>query len=68
MAEKIRNNSLEKDPKLRAPLKSLVPVTWVAALYCSARAYIVLEDIINLRSLPVSTFAFVSWTEFIPHF
>lgn len=67
VAEKIRNNSPHKDADLYAPLKSLIPITSVAAIYCLARGYIVMDDLINLRLLPASAYASVNWSVFIPH-
>jgi hypothetical protein len=67
VAEKIRNNSPHKDADLYVPLKSLIPITSVAALYCLARGYVVMDDLINLRLLPVSAYASVNWSAFIPH-
>jgi hypothetical protein len=67
IAETLRNNSPNKDKDLDVPLKALIPVTTVAALYCIARAYIMIEGFVVLRSLPNSTYDSVDWTVFLPH-
>jgi hypothetical protein len=67
IAAAIRNNSPDKDPDLEAPLKALIPVTTVAAIYCFARAYIVIEDFVILRALPASAYETVDWGAFFPH-
>lgn len=67
IAEKIRNNSPRKDADLHVPLKGLIPITFVAAVYCLARGYAVMDDLINLRLLPSSAYASVNWSVFIPH-
>ena len=40
----------------------------LGALYMFARASILLEDLVNLRQLPVSAYSSVNWNAFIPHF
>ncbi|KUJ07804.1 uncharacterized protein LY89DRAFT_352900 [Mollisia scopiformis] len=67
VAEKIRNNSPHKDTDLYTPLKSLMPITFVAAVYCLARGYVVIDDLVNLRLLPASAYESVRWSPFIPH-
>ena len=68
IAASVRNNSMSRDPELTVPLKALLPVYVVAFVYCHARTYIFLEDIIELRSLPRSAFVTVNWAQFVPHF
>ncbi|KAI9881138.1 MAG: hypothetical protein M1830_008296 [Pleopsidium flavum] len=63
----IRNNSVSNDPTLTLPLKAILPIYMVAVFYCHARAYIFLEDIIELRSLPLSAYTNVSWSALFPH-
>ena len=65
--ECIRNNSVDKDPQLRTPLKLLLPMTLTGFLYCCARLYIIVADIIELRSLPASAYATVDWIKVLPH-
>ncbi len=67
IANKLRNNSPDHDPLLTIPLRVWVPVTIVCFLYCVSRAYILIEDAIGLRQLPVSAFETVEWAEFVPH-
>ena len=49
------------------PMAFSIPSSMLGAFYCVARAYILLEDIIGLRSLPASAFATVDWTLCLPH-
>ena len=49
---RLRNISPEHDPVKDVPLKAIFPLTLLAAFYCFARAYILIEDVIALRSLP----------------
>ena len=65
--ECIRNNSVDKDPQLRTPLKLLLPMTLTGVLYCCARLYIIIADIIELRSLPASAYTTVDWIKLLPH-
>lgn len=67
-AASLRNNSSGHDPSLTVPLKALIPITVAGACYCIARAYILLEDFINLRALPPSAYDTVNWSGFLPHF
>ena len=53
-------------PKPDIPMRWLVPCTALCALYCVGRAYVLIEDIIGLRSLPSSSFETVVWTRYLP--
>lgn len=63
----IRNNSVSNDVALTLPLKAILPIYIVALFYCHARTYIFLEDIIELRSLPLSAYTTVDWSALFPH-
>jgi hypothetical protein len=63
----LENNSLRKDPIMHTPL-GLIAVTWVCGIfYCLSRAYVVIADIIELRSLPSSAYQEVEWSGYWPH-
>ncbi|KAF2431350.1 hypothetical protein EJ08DRAFT_669985 [Tothia fuscella] len=66
-AARVRNNSPSNDPSLYVPLKAILPINIIGVLYCSARTYILLSDVFELRSLPSSVFVTVDWANFIPH-
>lgn len=65
-----------KDPEVRTimGITALLP-RWLAvmlhlpiiALYISARAYIIVEGFASLRALPLTAFATVNWSNFMPH-
>jgi hypothetical protein len=63
----LRNASPDKDPNLAVPLRLIVPVTFFCFFYCLFRGYILVEDLMSLRSLPESAFATVDWSKYIPH-
>ncbi|KAH6669249.1 hypothetical protein B0J14DRAFT_115384 [Halenospora varia] len=65
---KVRNLSTYEEPTSRLPLGVLAPVTAFCVLYCLSRAYILIEDVVSLRSLPASVYATVEWSQYIPHF
>lgn len=65
--DKIRNNSPSNDPHLTLPLKAILPVWVFVVIYLVSRAYIVVEDFIELRSLPLSAFKNVEWSGLFPH-
>ena len=48
------------------PIRWLVLLSSLCALYCVGRAYVLIEDIIGLRSLPSSAYTTVEWTEYLP--
>lgn len=50
------------------PSRILVPIQICNAAYCIARVYVLVEDIIGLRSLPLSAFATVDWSLYLPRF
>jgi hypothetical protein len=62
------NTSSDKNPSESLPLLVVVIFVPLSGLYCLARLYIILEDIINLRNLPPSAFGTVDWSKFVPHF
>ena len=68
IADAFRNNSPDNDLHLTVPFKAIFPVYFAVIAYCSARAYILLEDFVILRALPPSAFESVSWTGLIPHY
>lgn len=63
----IRNNSVQRDPKVNVPLKAILPIYVIAVFYCHARTYIFIADIIELRSLPPSAYLNVEWSDILPH-
>ncbi|KAJ5737058.1 uncharacterized protein N7483_002183 [Penicillium malachiteum] len=67
MGATLRNIHPSKDPRLDIPLRALIPYSALCALYCVCRAYILIEDFIGLRSLPVSAFQTISWSVYVPH-
>jgi hypothetical protein len=67
VAASIRNNSVHKDPALDVPLKAILPMYVLGVFYCHARVFLFLEDVIELRSLPVTAYQTVNWSAFIPH-
>jgi hypothetical protein len=66
-AEGLRNNSPGRDPALAVPLKVLIPMTALAAVYCFARAYTLVEDIVSLRCQPANAYDSINWSAFLPH-
>ena len=67
IAESIRNNSFDKDPNLRAPLKALLPSYIFGTLYGLARLCAWIQDLVELRSLEASAFQNVSWSWVLVH-
>jgi hypothetical protein len=68
VAARLRNNSSLYDPHMDIPLKALIPVTLLGIGYMAARAYVILEDWMNLRALPPGAYATVNWSGFLIHF
>ena len=66
--DSVRNNSAGQDPLLYIPLRTIIPMYIVGFLYCSSRVYILVADVMELRSLPASAYATVDWQKFWPHF
>ena len=67
IAATLRNITADKDPAFSLPLKILFPAIFCASLYSFARLYILVEDVVSLRSLPPSAYETVDWTQFLPH-
>lgn len=49
------------------PMSIMVPVQLFNVVYCVARCYVLLEDIIGLRALPTSAFETIGWFSYLPH-
>ena len=60
------NNSISKHPSLNIPLRSLVVTTPICAAYVLLRCFLLVEDVIGLRSLPNSAYQDVDWARFWP--
>ncbi|KAG8533767.1 uncharacterized protein KY384_001508 [Bacidia gigantensis] len=65
-----RMNTMEQRMREREfiPMWEFISMSPVTFVYAVARAYIVVEVFVSLRSLPVRAFNSVEWSEFIPHF
>jgi hypothetical protein len=57
----MRNLSPDHDPMLAIPVRIWLPTTVLCIIYCFSRAYILIEDVIALRSLPKSAFQMIDW-------
>lgn len=66
--DRIRNNSPSAHPHLTLPLKVILPMWFFAIIYLISRVYIIVEDFVELRSLPLSAFKNVEWSSVFPHF
>jgi hypothetical protein len=64
---KTHNISPDKDPHLDAPIGYLIGTSVLCVLYVCFRMYILMEDLVGLRSLPSNAYDEVSWLSFIPH-
>lgn len=60
------NNTLQKDPSHDIPLRSILVTMPVLAAYAICRWYLLVEDMIGLRSLPPSAFETVDWMQCWP--
>lgn len=60
------NNAIGKHESLNVPLRALVLAMPVCAAYCVCRCYLLLEDLIGLRSVPLTAYRTVNWTQYWP--
>lgn len=67
LAARLRNLTPNKDPAFAAELKVLIVFFPGLTLYVLARAYLMIEDVISLRSLPANAYETVNWAQFLPH-
>jgi hypothetical protein len=63
----MRNSSDTQDPRARLPLMAALPCYLIGLLYIVVRMIIVVEDFVELRSLPASCFDTPKWQQFGPH-
>jgi hypothetical protein len=67
VAHRLRSAPPDENPNVTLPLRLTVPITLLCTVYCMARVFIFVEDIIGLRSLPSSAYVTVNWSQYIPH-
>ena len=65
---KAYNNSASRHPDLDVPLRSIIVTTPLCAAYVICRWYLLLEDLIALRSVHSSVYETVDWTKYWPSF
>jgi len=65
--QKLRNNTLDKDPEMDLSLVTLVFSTPLGALYTLFRLIILIEDAMAFRELPASVFMAINWSNYVPH-
>lgn len=63
----MRNNSPDKDPAFNKDLHVHTLLMLLCAVYTIFRGYILVEDVIGLRSLPASAFETIEWSQYLPH-
>ncbi|MCJ1436805.1 hypothetical protein MMC27_006187 [Xylographa pallens] len=63
----LRNNSISRDPALDAPAMAVLLTWFFGFFYVSARAYIVIADFVELRSLPTSAYDTLNWSSLSPY-
>ena len=59
--------SPDDPPDAPIPLSLLGPCTFLCFFYCLFRIYILVEDVIGLRNLPLNAYDSVRWSEYMPH-
>lgn len=64
----LRNNSIGQDPNYDLPVKAILSLYIAGLIYAFARAYILIEDVIELRSLPISSYETVKLSKIFPLF
>ena len=64
----MRNNSVARDPNLTIPLKAAIPFWTLIVIYPVCRTFVLVEIFLELRSLPLSAYETVQWSESMPYF
>lgn len=62
-----RNSSLSQDPALDAPVMAVLIIWFLGILYFSARAYLFVADLVELRSLPASAYKTLDLSTLAPY-
>lgn len=63
----LRNNSISKDPALDAPVMAVLMTWFFGFFYVSSRIYLLVFDLVELRSLPASAYKTVNWSSLAPY-
>ena len=64
---RLRNITPDGNPAFNVQVPVLIPGEILAALYGCGRAYLLIEDVLALRSLPAIAYDTVNWSEIFPH-
>ena len=67
LVDRLRNITPDGNPAFNVQVPVVIPGEILAALYACARAYLLIEDVIALRSLPANAYDTVNWSEIFPH-
>ena len=68
VASRLRSTTTPHGRVMDVPLRALIPVTLMAAIYTFARVFIIVQGFVSLRALPPSAYQSVDWTLYLPHF
>ena len=63
-----RNPTASQDPRYALPLKVVLFGILITVLHWLARFYILVEDFLELRWLPLSAYKTMDWEQALPHF
>lgn len=58
---------ISEDPDWTVSLRTILVYEIVWMIYLVARMYIIVEDVVSLRAMPVSAYQTVDWSSYLPH-
>ncbi|KAL1960645.1 hypothetical protein VTO42DRAFT_7224 [Malbranchea cinnamomea] len=64
----LQNNDIAQDPDFDLPVPVILSLYIAGSIYVFGRTCILIEDIIERRSLPASAYMTVEWSAVLPHF
>ena len=63
----LSNNSFNANPSWTMELRVLLPALFCGAMYATARAFLLKEDLIAFRGQNPGVYRTVDWLAFLPH-